>query len=195
MYGMAALAIGARRFARGRMQVSIMPDEHAGQSESALIVVDQVGPVADRPVIADGDHHRHVHPPRRADRAGRRQQVLAVDDVDAFVADERLEVGGERALEAFVLEVVAHERQAGRVAADLAHGEILELREGFAGRLAGARSDDGDLVSGAAQAARQLVGAPAASAADGREGVGDQEDVHQDGLVTSITAVTSKVEA
>ncbi len=102
---------------------------HAGRARRAerigVVVVDQVGPVADRPVVADRHDDRHVHPARGANRSGRRQQVLAVDDVDVFVADERLEVRAERALEAFVLEVVADERQAGRVAAEFADGEIL----------------------------------------------------------------------
>ena len=72
--------------ARGRTHCVIIAIEQAGQSVRLARVVDQVGPVADWPVIAHRGDHRRVAGLAGANRWHRRQHVLRVDDVDFVLA-------------------------------------------------------------------------------------------------------------
>ena len=95
------------------------------------------------------------------------------------VADEIADHRREPPREALVLDVVADERDRRRRAAELVDVEAVEgvRDDAEAGRRAGPRPQHGDAVAVRAQPAGQLVGAPAAAARDGREGVGDEQHV------------------
>ena len=83
---------------------------------------------------------------------------------------------GEARVQPLVLEVVAHVRDGRRRGAELQHADTVVgcLADGF--RRARPRLHDEHGVAARAQAARQLVRAPAAAAADRRKGVGDEQD-------------------
>ena len=88
MYGIIGSASGQSGPPRGRMQRVIMPAEQAGQSAAPWRCVDQVGPVADRPVVAHRADGGKLVPVRGLDRRQAGQHVLAVHEVDALLGDD-----------------------------------------------------------------------------------------------------------
>ena len=87
-----------------------------------------------------------------------------------------------------VLEVVAHVRNRRRPRAELDHSEAVVRH--VTSRLGGPRPrlHDQDRVSTRPEPARQLVGAPAASAAHRRKGIGDEKDVHRPTLRSAASS-------
>ena len=103
-------APAARRAARGRTHASSSPAEQPGRASRRSRGSDRT---SSRPASSRGRWPPPAHLRRaRRDGARGRQQVLAVDDVDA-PSRMRSRKGRERAREAFVLEVVADERHGG----------------------------------------------------------------------------------
>ena len=83
----------------------------------------------------------HAGGVRAGDRAGDREQVLAVHDVDRALADEIADDRREPPREPLVLDVVADERDRRRRAAELVDVEAVEgvRDDAEAGRRAGPR--------------------------------------------------------
>ena len=178
MYGIIGSASGQAEPARGRMHCVIIAAEHCGQSAVPSLRVDQVGPVAHRPVVADRADHRHVCAPRRVNRRQRRQHVLAVDDVNPLARDDRRQEIAEQHSQPFVLEVVAHERHRWRGSPELDHAQAVVRGVVRAGFHAGPGLNDEDFVASVPQLPCELVRAPPGAAAHGRKCIGDQQDPH-----------------
>src|SRR4029453_4242864 len=73
--------------------------------------VDEIGPIADRPIVADGADRRHALTMRSVNRWQRRQHVRAVHEIDALTRDDSGEQIAQRWIQALVLEVVPDVRQ------------------------------------------------------------------------------------
>ena len=178
MYGIIGSAAGHSAPARGRMHCVIIAAEHPGQSAASSARVNQVGPVADRPVVANRAHGRNRRAARGLDRRHAGQHVLAVNDVDALPRDHVGKNTGERRIQPLVLEVVADVRDRRRGRAELQHPQtrrttVSRTPPGVPGR-------GWTIVTACparTQAARELVRAPAAAAADRRKRVGGEEDL------------------
>ena len=125
MYGIIGSASGHIVPARGWMHRVIMLAEHPGQSTCVVSGVNQVGPVAHRPVVADGRHRRHAGSRRCGDRRECRHHVLRVHDVKAFAAQALSEKVPETCVEPLTLEVVASVRDVGRAKAEFGDGETI----------------------------------------------------------------------
>ena len=170
---------------RGRPErAGVRPDaarHHRGRASGAergvVRRVDEIGPVADRPVVANRADHGDRRAARRLDRGEAGEHVLAVNEIDPLPGDHVREKIRERRVQPLVLEVVADVRDRRRGRAELQDPETVVRRLARAARRAGARLDDRDRMSQRPQATRELVRAPAAAAADRRERVGREEDV------------------
>ncbi len=99
-----------------------------GTELTPLRRANQIGPIADRPVVANRDHHRHVRLPCRANRWQRGHHVLCVDDVEALCGDQAREVLPENPRQPLALEVIPHVRQIGRGEPDFLHDEAVVIR-------------------------------------------------------------------
>ena len=149
-----------------------------GAQREALARVQQIRPVADGPVVPHGGDGGHARGVRGVDRRHGRHHVLRVDDVEAVLRENRGQVAGERSRQLLALVVVPHVRDGRRRRAELEHAESIVGRLARARRGSRLRLHDRDVVSSRAQAAGQLVGAPAAAAADGRKRVSRDQDPH-----------------
>src|SRR3954453_10103590 len=101
-----------------------------------------------------------------------------MDDVDVFACDEAGEVFGETGVKLLVLEVVAHIRNRRRRCAEFHDAKLIVGGVAYASSGTRTRLHDQDVVSPGSQSARELVGAPSASAADRRKGVSCEQHPH-----------------
>ena len=167
----------------------------AGTDGSHRGIEHQVGPIAERPVVADGADGRDARGPRRRHAGRRAERVLRMHQVDLVFANHLAQPVGEPGPEPLVPEPVPHERNAGRRRGERNRAEAVEFLL-LCGRSASQPwPDDRQFVPMRAQAARQLVGAPAAAAADGGKDVGCNQQAHriQTGLRCSSAASIAAV--
>ena len=166
------------RDAGSRPEAPRHPADRALRAQHRLrLVVDERRPVADRPVVADGGHDRSSRCLAGEDGGGHGQRMLPVDHVDAIALDDAGEMRCEPRVEPLVLDVVAHERDAGRGERELVDGEAVVFARSV-GCPARPRLHHPHVVAAPAQPARELPRAPAAAAAGRRERIGREQDAH-----------------
>ena len=174
MYGIIGSASGQARPRAAGCTASSSPPSSPGRARPRRAC--ESDPTSSRPASS----REPCRPPGRLRRCAAsidgsaRQHVLPVDDVDPFARDERREELGEPRVQPLVLEVVADERHGRRRRAELERRGSRRRRPRDAVSASPGRGcTTSDVVAARPQAARQLVGAPAAAAADRRERVGD----------------------
>ena len=139
----------------------------------------QVGPIAERPVVADGADGRDTRTACRRHAGRRAEGVLRVHQIDLVFTDHGVQPFGEPGPEPLVPEPVPHERNAGRRGGEGNRAEAVEFLL-LCGRSASQPwPDDRQFVPMRAQAARQFVGAPAAAPADRGKDVGRNQQAHR----------------
>jgi hypothetical protein len=106
----------------------------------------------------------------------RREQMLAVDELDSFVDDETLDDACQTVVETLVSEVVLDERHAW--SASVKTDDLESVIHGASASGVGKWLQDDDMVATLPEAARQLVRAPPAAAAHGRKCIGGDQDAH-----------------
>ena len=139
----------------------------------------QVGPIAERPVVADSADGRDARAARRGHAGRRAECVLRVHQIDLVFADHGIQPFGEPGPKSLVPEPVPHERDGGRRRGECDRAKAVEFLL-LCGRSASQPwPDDRQFVPMRAQTARQFIGTPAAAAADGRKDVGRNQQAHR----------------
>src|SRR5262245_47422677 len=124
-------------------------------------ILEDVVPVADRPVVTHRADRGDLLGARGTHRWRRGQDVLGVNDFDVMGSNEITEKASQPDAQAFVPEIVAHERNA---RSKRRESDDVEPIIGSRYRIAlGMRLDDDDPVTSRPQALRQLVRAPSAA--------------------------------
>ncbi len=139
--------------------------------------MDQIGPVADRPVISNCTDRRHAGVVGRPNAGRTGQRVLRMKHVDLVQAKPLGKNAVELIVEPFVLEVIAHVRH-GRRPDRHFDGLKALVGDAFRRRLTHTRTHEHDLVSASSQPLGELIRAPSASAADWRKCIGRYQDAH-----------------
>ena len=171
MYGISVHAAAYAAPARGLHALRHHADGAFRTQLRLRRVVDQIRPVAHRPIVAHRRDRRNAGRARRVDRRHGRHGVLAVHQIEPAIGDAAAQKARERRPQPFVLFDVPDERDIGGAAA------ILGDRQAFDDGLDDFRVlrrvdlDDFHVVTARDQAACEFERAPAAAAAYRRKGI------------------------